>query len=168
MDLKQITQAHVYDQETRLRGLVEKMTFEERALTEVEHKTLGQVGVLLLPGRPHQALKGKIMLGHVDAELERRIANPTLSHDWQMHQKVDVNDADGYSAAKSHTIVWHAKFRFMKAAGVETALGEKATSEFEVSIPALKISVLGEDRAVWELDVWNDVFEIDGQAVYAD
>ena len=168
MDLSQITQAHVYDRETRLRGKVEKLGFDERALTEVEHKTLGQVGVLTLPGRPHEALKGKITIGHIDEQLERSLANPTMTHDWQLHQKVDVSDAGGYSATKSHTIVWHAKFRFMKAGGVDTALGEKATVEHEISIPSLKIYRLGDAEAIWELDVWNDIYEINGVPVYED
>lgn len=167
MDLKQITQADIYDQDRRLRGLVDMFGIDERSATEVEHKTLGQVGVLLLPGRPLEALKGKVKIGHLDRDYDRDLANPAKVHDWQMHQRVDVNDAEGYSATKSHVVVWHAKFRTMKAGGMDTELGEKAEIEYEVSIPALKISVLGDDTPIWELDVWNDVFEINGVPVWS-
>lgn len=166
MDLKSITQADIYDTENRLRGLVDMFAIDGRSYTEIEHKTLGQVGVLKLPSRPLEALEGKIKIGHLDDEYDRVLSNPAITHDWQMHQKVDVNDAGGYSVTKSHTIVWHAKFRILGDDGMDTELGEKAEIEYKLSIPALKIYRLGDENAIWELDVWNDVFEINGQPVW--
>ena len=166
MNLKQITQALVYDGETSLRGMVEKLTLEGRKSTEVEHKALGMVGILMLPGRPIQAIKGKIEIGHVDDEYERSLANPAKLQNWQLHQKVDV-DADGYSNEKSHTIVHHVKFYVMEDDGVDMELGEKAKVEYSISVPFLKQTVLGVETPIFELDVFNDVYKVNGQNVWA-
>ena len=166
MDLKQITQADVYDGEDRLRGLVDMVSFDGRKMTEIEHKTLGQVGVLKLPGRPVEPLEGKIKIGHLDDEYDRLLSHPGKVHDWQLHQKVDVNDADGYSIEKSHAIVWRLKFRFMSDDGTDMELGEKSETEYAISIPQMSITRLGDENPMWELDVWNDVFNIDGTPVY--
>ncbi|MEC5291973.1 phage major tail tube protein [Aurantimonas sp. C2-6-R+9] len=166
MDLKQISQAHVYDVDQRLFGLVDKLTLDGRKTTEVEHKTLGQVGVLKLPGRPLQAVTGKIMIGHLDDGYDRQLSNPAKQHDWQMHQKVDVSDETGYSFDKSHTIVWHARFRFMEDDGMDTELGEKAGIEYAITLPYLRIFREGDATPIWFLDVFNDVFEVNGERVW--
>lgn len=167
MDLKQITQALVYDRDLLLRGLVNKLTIEGRKSTEVEHKTLGMVGMLTLPGRPLQAITGTIEIGHLDDAYDRALANPARQHDWQLHQTVDVSDADGYSAAKSYTLVHHLKFRVLGDDGFTSELGEKAGIEYQITIPFLKQSVLGQDTPIFELDVMNDVYKVDGESVWA-
>lgn len=166
MNLKQITNALLYDQADQMRGLIDKFAIDGRKMTSVEHKTLGQVGVVELPGRPVQALKGSIAIGHLDDEYDRKLSHPGITHDWQMHQKVDVSDEDGLSIEKSHTIVWHAKWRFMEDDGMDTELGEKAGIDYKITVPFLKISRLGEEVPIWFLDVWNDVFEINGERVW--
>lgn len=166
MNLKQITNALVYDRETHLRGLVDKLTIDGRKTTEVEHKTLGMVGMLKLPGRPLQALTGKIAIGHLDEEYDRLLINPMTRHDWQLHQKVDVIDYDGYSQAKSHTIVHHMRFSFMEDDGIDTELGENAGIEYTITIPFLKQSVLGSATPMFELDVFNDIYKVNGERVW--
>mgnify|MGYP001801119906 CR=1 FL=1 len=168
MDLSQITNAKVYDQDNVLSGLVEKFSIEGRKNTTVTHKTLGQVGILELPARPIQAIKGKVMANHLDRELDVSMMNPTVLQDWQMHKKVDVSDAGGFSAEKSHTLVWHAKFYVIGDDGSDMELGEKAQLEYEISCPFLSIGVLGDADPLWMLDVYNDIHTINGQNVWPD
>lgn len=168
MDLRQITQAHVYTGDDRLlRGVVEEMEIGEVGLTEVEHNALGMLGTLNLPGRPLQPITATITVKHMDEELERELMNPALRHNWQLHQRVDTFDVEGYSAAKSHLIVHQVGFHVMKRQSVTSKLGEGVMPAYEVSCPYLRQFKDGDNTNILLVDVFRDVYEVNGQSVWA-
>lgn len=166
MDLRQITQALVYDENDELRGAVEKMEIGDVGSSEVEHKALGMVGVLNLPGRPVEAVTAKLTLKSMDEELERRLLNPAARHNWQLHQRVDVFDQGGFSPTKSHVIVHQVGFHTMKRPSFSSELGENGMPEYELSVPYLRQFRQGEQQDILLLDIFNDTYQINGQDVW--
>lgn len=168
MDLRQCTQALIYEGAGNLLlGSIDKFAITDgRKATTVEHKTLGQVGVLELPGRPQAAIKGKITSPTLIEGMDRTLISPTRLHDWQMHKKIDVSDEAGFSEEKSHTVIWHAKFRTIGDDGITAELGEKDGVEYEVTVPYLRIFVEGQNTPIWFLDVFNNVFQVNGRDVW--
>lgn len=168
MDLKQITQAHIYTGDDRqLRGVVEELELGEVGLTEVEHSSLGMVGVLNLPGRPVQAVGGTLTIRHMDEELERELLNPTRRHNWQLHQRVDVFDSAGYADAKSHVIVHQIGFHIMTRNAVTSRLGEGVMPAYQITVPYLRQFRDGDNTNILLLDVFADVYEVNGASVWA-
>ena len=165
-DLTQCTQAHVYDVDKTLRGLINKLSLEGRKTTTVEHKTLGMVGMLEAPGRPYQAMKGSIETNHLDRELDPKLANPTILHDWQLHKVQDVFDGDGYSEEKTHTVVFHIRFYVLETDGFDMELGEKSTATYNISIPYCRIFILETGDELWQLDVFEDDADAGGLPIW--
>lgn len=162
----QITQADCYINEVDVCGRVAELDLGEISHTEVEHQTLGMIGILKLPGRPVEAIEGKITFEWLDEEVSRSILNPTKMHKLQLHSYVDVFDAEGLSREKSHTLVTHLGFQTMKTGGRTAKLGENLGQEHDISISVFKQSVYGADTPIIEFDAWNNIYRINGEDVW--
>lgn len=162
----QITQADCYINGTDVCGRVAELDMGELAHQEVEHQTLGMIGVLTLPGRPVQSITGKISFEWLDEGVSRDIMLPTRVHRLQLHSYVDIFDGEGLSAEQSHTLVTHIGFMMMKTGGRTAKLGENLAQEHDISIVTLKQSVYGGDTPIIEYDGWNNIYRINGQDVW--
>lgn len=162
----QITNADCYMNDTDLKGRVEELDMGEFALTEVEHASLGMIGVLKLPGRPVEAIEGKINFNWVDAEIEKMLLNPTKVVRLQLHSYVDIFGPDGLDVAKSHTLVTHIGFMPLKRGGGTAKLGDKMQSEYAISITSFSQKVYGEAVPIIEYDGWNGIYNVNGEPVW--
>lgn len=162
----QITQGDVYINDVDVCGRVAELDLGEIGHTEVEHKTLGMIGVLNLPGRPVEAIAGKITFEWLDEEVSRSILNPTKVIKLQLHSYVDVFDGEGLNSDQSHTLVTHIGFQTMKTGGRTAKLGENLGQEHDISIGYFVQKVYGADTPIIEFDAWNNVYRIDGEDVW--
>ncbi|PYE87503.1 phage major tail tube protein [Phyllobacterium leguminum] len=162
----QITQADCYINEVDVCGRVAELDMGEIGHTEVEHKTLGMIGVLKLPGRPVEAIEGKISFEWLDEEVSRSILNPTKVHKLQLHSYVDIFDGDGLNGDQSHTLITHLGFQTMKTGGRTAKLGENLAQEHDISISIFKQSVYGASVPIIEFDAWNNIYNINGVPVW--
>ena len=162
----QITQSDCYINEVDVCGRVAELDMGEIAHAEIEHQTLGMIGVLKLPGRPVQAIDGKITFEWLDEEVSRKILNPTKVHKLQLHSYVDVFDGEGLNSGQSHTLITHIGFQMMKTGGRTAKLGENLGQEHDISISSFKQSVYGAETPIIEYDGWNNIYRINGEEVW--
>lgn len=162
----QITQADCYINEVDVCGRVAELDLGEIGHAEVEHQTLGMIGVLKLPGRPVQAIEGKITFEWLDEEVSRLILNPTKVQKLQLHSYVDVFDGEGLNTDQSHTLITHIGFQTMKTGGRTAKLGENLGQEHDISISSFKQSVYGGEVPIIEFDAWNNIYRINGEDVW--
>lgn len=162
----QITNADILLNGTDVAGRVAEFEMDDIASTEIEHATLGMIGVLKLPGRPVDAITGKIKFEWLDEELERALLNPTTRHQLQLHSFVDVFDQNGLSLEKSHTLVTHVGFHAVKRSGFGGKLGETIGTEHMITIPSFSQKVYGEAKPIIEYDVFSKVYNVNGEPVW--
>lgn len=162
----QITNADCYINEVDVCGRVTELDLGEIGHQEVEHKTLGMIGILKLPGRPLQAIEGKINFEWLDEEISRVIMLPTKVHRLQLHSNVDVFNGEGLARDQSHTLVTHLGFMTMKTGGSTAKLGENLAGEHDISIISFKQGVYGGDTPIIEYDGMNGVYRINGEDVW--
>lgn len=162
----QITQSDCYINEVDVCGRVTELDMGEIGHAEIEHQTLGMIGVLNLPGRPVQAIAGKITFEWLDEEVSRNILNPTKVHKLQLHSYVDVFDGEGLNSEQSHTLITHIGFQMMKTSGRSAKLGENLGQEHDISISSFKQTVYGGDTPIIEYDAWNNIYRINGEDVW--
>lgn len=162
----QITNADLYLNGVDIKGRVAEFDMGEIGATEVEHATLGMIGVIKLPGRPVEAIEGKLNLEWVDEVLERGLLNPTTRHNIQLHSYVDIFDETGLNPEKSHTLITHLGFMVMKRGGSTAKLGDQMASEFTLSIQSFSQKVYGDADPIVEFDAWNGIYNIDGKPVW--
>lgn len=162
----QITNADIYLGDANVRGRVAEFDPGEIGHQDVEHDTLGMIGVLKLPGRPLQAIEGKISFKWLDEEIERQLLNPTKFPKIQLHSYVDVFDEDGLNAEKSHTLVTHIGFSSLKRGGMSAKLGDPMGTEYDISIHNFVQKVYGAATPIIEFDVFNGIYKVNGEDVW--
>lgn len=164
--IAQITNADIYLNGTDVKGRVEEFEFDDIASAEIEHGALGMIGVLKLPGRPVDAIGGKIKFEWLDAELERALLNPTKRHNLQLHSYVDVFDETGLNTEKSHTLVTHVGFHVMKRGGFKAKMGDPIGTEHAITVPSFSQKVYGEATPIIEFDAFAGIYNVNGEPVW--
>lgn len=164
--LGQITNADIYINGTDVKGRVSEFDLDDIGLTEIEHAALGMIGVLKLPGRPVEAIGGKIGFEWLDEEIERDLMNPTKRHNLQLHSYVDVFDDTGLNPEKSHTLVTHVGFHVMKRGGFKAKLGDPIGTEHMITVPFFSQKVYGSSTPIIEFDIHSSVYNINGEPVW--
>ena len=162
----QITNADLYLNSTDVKGRVAEFTPDDLSLTEVEHKTLGMIGVLKLPGRPVDAIGAKIKFAWLDEAIERGLINPTKRQTIQMHSYVDVFDETGLNVEKSHTLVTHVGFQLMSHGLLSGKIGDAVGVEHSITIPSFSQKVYGDSTPIVEFDVFASIYNVNGEAVW--
>jgi Phage tail tube protein FII len=163
-----ITQADVYIDGNRFIGRVKEFEIPEFGHKMVSHEALGMIGILELPSRAVEALKGKIVFDYVDYEADQLILNPTKVLYWQLHAFVDVFDAAGVNTGKSHKRILTVGVMFSKSNALSLKLGENAERELEVSVVSLIDKVSTVAIPLLEYDAFNRIYNINGVPVWPD
>ncbi|NRB19393.1 MAG: hypothetical protein HRU33_17950 [Rhodobacteraceae bacterium] len=73
-----------------LLGIASACNIPELETSQLEHRTLGSVGVPKLPRRGLSALEGSIKLGFPEPELVALCSKPRKAVSFQVHQKLDI------------------------------------------------------------------------------
>lgn len=162
----QITNADLYQNGTDIKGRAAELDLGEIGHTEVEHKALGMIGVLKLPGRPVEAIEGKLTLEWLDEGLQSALLNPTRTIRFQLHSYVDIFNADGLDTEQSHTLITHIGALPMKRGGMSGKLGEQMGADHTLSITQFSQKVYGEAVPIIEFDAFNGIYNINGEPVW--
>lgn len=162
----QITNGDILINETDVAGRIDELDLGEIAHKDVEHETLGMIGVISLPGRGLESIKGKIKFGWLDAETERTIINPTKFTKLQIHSYVDVMGPDGLDIEKSHTLVTHLTYSMIKKGGTTAKLADKMGVEHDISIHSFSQKVYGDTVPIIEIDLFAQIYNVNGEPVW--
>ena len=166
MNLGQITNADLYINGADVKGKVKEFDLDDIGATEVEHSALGMIGVINLPGRPVEALGGKISFDWLDEAVERDLLNPTKRHNMQLHSYVDVFDETGLNVGASHTLVTHVGFHVVKRGGFKAKLGEGVGTEHAITVLSFSQKVYGDATAIIEFDAMANIYRVNGEPVW--
>lgn len=162
----QITDADCYINDVDVCGRVAEFDMGEIGHQEVKHSALGMIGVLALPGRPVQSIKGKISFEWLDEAVSRDIMNPTRMSHLQLHSYVDLFDENGLNAGTSHILVTHVGFQMLKTGGRNARLGEQMKQNHDITISTFMQKVYGSSTPIVEFDGWNNIYRVNGEDVW--
>lgn len=163
-----VTQADIYVNGNRLIGRVKEFEIPEFGHKMVSHEALGMIGILDLPSRAVEALKGKIVFDYLDYEADMMMLNPTKVHSWQLHSYVDVFGPGGLDTVRSHKRILTVGVMFAKSNGLSIKLGENVERELEVTVPSLIDRVTSLSNPLLEYDAFNGIYRINGENVWPD
>lgn len=161
-----ITNADTYLDDNSLVGIVREFTIPSIEMTMVDHETLGAVAVFSAPSRAIQAMEASIEFQSIDADISRRILNPTVAVAFQLHQHVDVWGADGLDRDRSHRLVTHVKLLFSGHEYGGAVLGDLAGHTATASCIYLRQRASKSNTSIIEIDVLKQIYRVDGKAVW--
>lgn len=165
----QITDAQVYLGDQSLVGLCEEFEVPEMETKQIEHETLGSVGVLMLPARGIQALKVSMTMSFPEPEFMAMTADPTQSHQFQLHSKLDIFNAGGFDRDRSTTLVTIVNVMFAKPAFPAGKRGGEA-GKFKAEGTATRLLQrdIRSETPIVELDLFANVHNVLGKPVWPD
>ncbi|HEY9212060.1 MAG TPA: phage major tail tube protein [Ancylobacter sp.] len=163
-----VTNADVYLTNNRLAGRCKEFDPGDIGMKMVSHEALGMIGVIELPSRAIEAIKGKIVFDFIDHEVDRTTFNPTTLVRLALHSYVDVWDSEGLNRTKSHRLVTTIGVHFAKISGMGHSLGEAVNRELEISIVMMTQKVTTSEVPVLEYDVYAGIYRVNGENVWPD
>lgn len=164
----QVTDAPVYLEDKELLGICNEFNIPELESGTVEHDTLGAVGVLMLPRRGLNGLTGSIKLQFPEPEMVAMFSRPNKAAKFQVHQKIDVFDADGLNEEKSETLITHVKALFTKNAFASVKKGEAHEDTAEFTCTAFMQRLTSSDVPLVEVDLFANIYKVNGEDVWPD
>ena len=167
-----ITDAPVYlEGDKSLLGICEEFNVPELEVGQIEHSTLGSIGMFKLPGRGNLApTDGSMILISPDPELITLSSNPRKAVRFQLHSKIDAFDALGLVEETSTTIVTHVTALFHKRIfpsgkrGQANSEAGKYTGEF--SVTQLMQRDIASSTPIVEIDFFANVYKVNGEHVW--
>lgn len=164
----QITDAEVYFNETGLVGVAATCDLPQLEATQIDHETLGSVGVLQLPARGLSALTGTLMLEYPEPELLAWSYNPAISALIQLHEPLDVFDPDGIDRDRSTKLVTVMRCRAVNNEASQGKKREKRTHSIPFTATSFVQRIYTEAVPLVEIDLFRNVHKVNGQNVWPD
>lgn len=162
----QITDAEVYLEDQSLVGVAAELKLPSLENGQIEHETLGSIGVLKLPKRGLAALEGSIKLSFPEPEFVKRAANPRTAVLLQVHDKIDVFGPDGLDTDKSTTRVTVLKCLFSKTSEDTNKKGDAKSFEGEFSVSYFMQRLISESVPMIEINLFSMVYRVAGEDVW--
>ncbi|KQI68000.1 hypothetical protein AN189_13100 [Loktanella sp. 3ANDIMAR09] len=164
----QITDAEVYFGEEGLVGVSATVDIPNLETTQIEHETLGSVGVLKLPARGLSALDMTIELMYPEPEIMKWSYDPTASVLMQFHEPLDVFGPEGLDRTRSTKLVTVCRVRPVN----NEASQLKRKDPRKLTIPAVATSFLQriytEQTPLVEIDLIANIHKVGGRNVWPD
>lgn len=164
----QITDSPLYWGDKSMIGMCDEFASIEMENKTIEHETLGSVGVLILPTRGLSALTGSMTLSYPDPEFVAATARPNLAQTFQLHNKLDLFNVQGFDAEKSTTIVTGVVAQFTKRAWPTSKKGENAQYTVDFSINKMWQRDIRSNAYLMELDLFANTHKVMGENVWPD
>lgn len=165
----QITDAEAYFGEEGLVGVSSTVDIPSLETTQIEHETLGSVGVLKLPARGLSALDCTIELMYPEPEVLAWSYDPTSSVLWQFHEPLDVFGADGgIDRDRSTKLVTLMRLKPSnnEASQLKKREGRKLTITAHATTFLQRIYT--EQQPLVEIDLIANVHKVGGRSVWPD
>lgn len=165
----QITDAEIYLGDKSLVGICEEFNLPDLEIGQIEHSTLGSVGVFKIPARGQlQPTDGSMVLISPDQELITLSANPRKAVQFQLHSKVDAFDAMGWNIDSSTTIVTHVTALFYKRVFPSGKRGEAGKYTADFSVTRLMQRDFNSATPIVEIDLFSNIYRVNGEDVWPD
>lgn len=162
-DLNKIYNANVYLDETKnLIGRAAEITLPTLQVETQEHKGLGMVGTLTLPSGL-QALEASVKWTGFYADHLIAGANPFRSHRLQVRSSLETYTPEGRTEERPLVTL-------MTASWTSAALGDRKpqeAGEFDDELAVTYLKHVLDGRELVEIDVFNNIWRVDGQDVLA-
>ncbi len=162
----QITDAHVYMEDNSLAGICKEFSIPEIEVSQIEHETLGSIGVMKLPSRSLASLEGSLTVSHPDPAFLAIVSNPRKAARFQLHSKLDAFHAMGLDEENSTTIVTHVTALFHKSAFPAAKKGEAGEYTAEFSVTRLMQREYRSQTPIVEIDLFAGIHKVNGQDVW--
>lgn len=163
----QITDADLYNDEKELLGVVKEFKIPSMEITTIEQEGLGSVGVLKLPSRGLSALEGTLKLLYPEQSLLRAMNLPTKVVSFQLHEKLDIFNPDGFDEAESTVLITHVRAMFSKVEGGDSKKGEAREVDGEFSATYLMQRYVNSETPLFEVDLFNNIYRVNGKNVWS-
>lgn len=164
----QTTDAPVYLEDKSLFGISSEFQIPEIESTVIEHKSLGSLGVIGMPARGLKLLEGSIKLGFPEPSMAARMSNPNKALPFQVHQKLDVFNSFGLDEGNSTTLVTHVRAMFKKNAFSAVKSGEAVEDTGEFTTAYIMQRLIDDSTPLVEIDLFAQVYKIQGENVWPD
>ena len=161
-----ITDAPVYLDDKSLVGFCTEFNIPEIETTQIEHESLGSIGVMKLPRRGLSAVEGSMVLKFAEPEFLTITSNPRKAARFQVHSKVDVFDAMGLDETNSTTIVTHVTALFHKSAFPGSKKAEAGAHNAEFSVTKLMQRDINSSTPIVEIDFFTNIYKVNGEDVW--
>lgn len=162
-ELNKVFNANVYlDGAMSLIGRAGELTLPEMSVATSEHKGLGMFGTLELPAGL-EALTAEVKWTGFYADHLRAASNPFKSHQLQVRGNLETWGAAG--RIREVPVVWH-----MTASWKTAKLGVLKPSEageFDDELSVSYVKVVHDGTAVCEIDVFNNIWTVNGEDILA-
>lgn len=164
----QITDAHVYMNDNQMIGLCDEFNVPDLENKQIEHETLGSIGVLSLPARSLAGLGGDMKMSFPEPEFMAITSNPRKAHSLQLHSKLDVFDAGGLNEDLSTTLVTLVTLMFKKRAFPTSKKGENGQYTADFSVTRLVQRDIRANVPIVEIDLFKQIHRVMGENVWPD
>lgn len=164
----QITDAPVYLDDKSLVGLCEEFNIPELENSQIEHETLGSIGVLKLPRRGLSAIEGSLIMAFPEPEFLAITSNPRKAARFQLHSKLDIFDAMGLDEANSTTLVTHVTALFSKTAFPNGKKAEAGKHNADFSVTKIMQRDINSSTPIVEIDLFANIYKVNGEDVWPD
>ena len=164
--LGQVTNSDVYIDGNQIVGRVREFSIEGVTYEEVEHKALGMIGGVNLPGRTLEPMKATIAFDWLDSEVMRKTARPNKVVTMQFQSFVDVFDQSGVNASLGYRLITSVDLLFGSSTIDAFKHGENSGEELEASVLRLVITTSKTTVPIREISVADNINRADGVDVW--
>ena len=165
----QITDAEVYFGETGLVGVSATVDIPSLETAQIEHETLGSVGILQLPARGLAALNVTIELMYPEPELLAWSYDPTASELFQFHEPLDVFGADGgIDRDRSTKLVTICRLKPSNNEAGQMKKREARKHTISATATSFLQRVYTEQTPLVEIDLMANIHKVRGRNVWPD
>ena len=161
-----VTDSDVYMDGGSIAGRVADFSPEQVGYEMIEHKTLGMMFQMELPGRTVKPLKAKIKFAWLDEEIMRRTALPNQAVTFQFQSYVDIFNADGLVIEQGHRLITTVDLLFGGSTVDGFKSGEGAGEELECTLTRLIVTTSKSAVPIREMAVFNNINRVDGKDVW--
>lgn len=144
-------------------------TFKEVTLPDImhiyeEHEALGQNAKLeLVTGM--DLLKSTMKLNAPYAALERMFADAYAVHQLQLRGNLETYTGNARTGQNAYVCHFHGTFKKKTGGNIKSKAGTEI--ETEVNVTYLKLTIAGEPNPIYEIDVMNNIYNVNGVDVLA-
>lgn len=161
-----VTDSDVYMDGASIAGRVAEFSTEQVGYEMVEHKALGMVFQIELPGRTVKPLKAKIKFVWLDEAIMRKTALPNKAITFQFQSYVDLFDAGGLVVEQGHRLITSVDLLFGSSTIDGFKSGENAGEELECTVTRLIVTTSKSDVPIREMAVFGNINRVDGKDVW--
>lgn len=145
-------------------GTFKEVTLPDIMHTYEEHESLGQNAKLeLVTGM--DLMKSVMKLNAPYAQTEALFADPYTVHQLQLRGNLETYTGPARTGQNAYVCHFHGTFRKKTGGNIKSKAGTEI--ETEVNVVYLKLTIAGQANPLYEIDVVNNIFNVNGVDILA-